>query len=211
MSIEVKLAFLSSNPPPPSSLSSSLVWELPGYAIFSNKPRRVSEWNVIEWYWKIIEWNVYWMYIEGVLNVSNLYWMYIIINIYIYIYIHIGYTWVKKRGYSPQNHISDRLQKSRCVLFSLSCHLVSNLVTWLSGSTLNLDKKPSTVCFFAISIRRSLLASFSLMRSMPLDDSEVLAWVVEMMNVNRHWIRTSVGFQLLDWPIFSHLSDPFRI
>ena len=115
------------------------------------------------------------MYIEFILNVYYI----------IYIYIHIGYTWVKKRGYSPQNHISDRLQKSRCVLFSLSCHLVSNLVTWLSGSTLNLDKKPSTVFFFAISIRRNLLASFSLMRSMPLDDSEVLAWVVEMMNVNR--------------------------
>ena len=35
-------------------------------------------------------------------------------------------------------------------------------------------------------MRRSLLVSFSLMRSMPLDDSEVLVWEEEMMNVNKH-------------------------
>ena len=37
--VEVKLAFPSSNPPLPSSLSSSLGWELPGSAISSSKPR----------------------------------------------------------------------------------------------------------------------------------------------------------------------------
>ena len=118
------------------------------------------------------------MYIKCISNVYRIY-IECILNYICWIYLG------QKRGYSPQNHISDRLQKSRCVLFSLSCHFVSNLLTWLSGSTLNLDKKPSTM-FFSISIRRSLLASFSLMRSMPLDDSEVLVWVVEMMNVNRH-------------------------
>ena len=119
--------------------------------------------------------NVYKMYIEFILNV--------------YYITYVGYTWVEKKRLLDTNRpfqISDRLQESRCVLFSLSCHLVSNLVTWLSGSTLNLGKKPSSDLFFPISIRRSLLASFSLMRSMPLDDSEVLVWVVEMMNVNRH-------------------------
>lgn len=68
--------------------------------------------------------NVYGMYIECILNV---YWMYIkcISNVYrIYIECILNYIcWIylgQKRGYSPQNHISDRLQKSRCVLFSLS-------------------------------------------------------------------------------------------
>lgn len=85
------------------------------------------------------------MYLECVLNVSNVYRIYIECILYYIYWIYLGQ---KKRGYSPQNHISDRLQKSRCDLFSLSCHFVSNLVTWLSGSTLNLDKTPSTVFFF---------------------------------------------------------------
>ena len=68
MTVEVKRAFPSSNPRPRSSLSSSLVWELPGYAISSSKPRRGQRAMEGDWMMLKIElnviWKVYGKYIE---------------------------------------------------------------------------------------------------------------------------------------------------